>query len=367
MDLPFHQRIVTGVELESYTILTPEFRISRELAFPRKGVGEKGERFGRDWSIGTEYNSRPFQTIREGLFLLKAGLRKYSLKLYRRRTLSRKGRHLLLTGGWRDRYAGAHIHLSVAGRKLRRDEARRLAWHLHDHIPLLVAIGANSPVWADEITDLASSRIAQASRTYFRPIPRNRLTSRSMDEMLYSPGRRTKPPTVEIRVLDSNVPEFVLAAVCLVKAAALAWLSGKGAANRISHAAYVRSRQDAARRGMKARLCWNGEWISVPAYLDRFFWALRREVAAMDVPQEIWTTFKLLKKGFNGSAFLARAARLAHEEHPQTWQRRFAKRYVRAIDELLSGNTLPDFAARLGVELPDWHDTWLGRRRLNLG
>ena len=129
-----------GVELESYTIQLPEHRISRRLAFPRRGVGEKGERFGRDWSIGTEYNSRPFRTIREGMFLLKAGLRKYNHGHYRRKSRSRKGRRLLLVGGWRDRFAGAHIHLSIDGLKLSREVGRSLAWHLHDHIPLLVAM-----------------------------------------------------------------------------------------------------------------------------------------------------------------------------------------------------------------------------------
>ena len=47
----YHRRIVTGVEVESYTILMPEYDISRRLAFPRKGLGEAGERFVRDWSM----------------------------------------------------------------------------------------------------------------------------------------------------------------------------------------------------------------------------------------------------------------------------------------------------------------------------
>jgi Glutamate-cysteine ligase family 2(GCS2) len=361
-----HERVVLGVELESYTIQTPEYRISRELAFPRKGVGEKGERFGRDWSIGTEYNSPPFQTIRQGLFLLKAGLRKYSRKLYRRKSRSRKGRQLLLVGGWRDRFAGTHIHLSLDDGKLAREEARHLAWHLHDHIPLLVALGANSPVWADELTELSSNRIARASRIYFRPVRRAELTSRSMDEIVLSRGRKTKPPTLEIRVMDSNLPEFVMAAACVVKAVALAWRSGRKAANRIPHTAYLRARADAARLGMKSRLCWNGEWMTASRYLDRFVWTFRDELAQMDVPHEVWIALKLLKKGYNGSRIIAEAARLAYEEHPQTWQRRFAKRYVGALDHLLSGNSILDFVDRLHVQVPDLSGTWLGRHRLKL-
>ena len=355
-----------GMEIESYTIQTPEFRISRELAFPRPGVGEKGERFGRDWSIGTEYNSRPFSTIREGLFLLKAGLRKYSQKHYRSKSRSRKGTQLLLVGGWRDRYAGTHIHMSVAERKLTREDARHLAWHLHDHIPLLVAMGANSPIWADELTNTASNRVAGASRIYFQPIRRTRLTSKSTEEMLFSRGRKTKPPTLELRILDSNLPEYVMAVACVIKAAALGWLDGRKAANRIPHAAYLRSRADAAERGMKAKLCWNGEWISASRYLDRFIWVFREEMTGMDVPHDVWTTMRLIKKGYTGSRVIAEAARRAHAEHPQTWQRRFAKRYVAALDHLLSGNSILDFMQRLKVKPPEIGETWLGRRRLKL-
>jgi hypothetical protein len=366
MSTELAERVVLGIELESYTIQLPDYRIGREIAFPRKGLGEKGERFARDWSIGTEYNSRPFHTIREGLFLVRAGLRKYSVKLYRRKTRSRKGRQLLLVGGWRDRFAGAHIHLSIAGETLSRERARHLAWHLHDHIPLFIALGANSPVWADEITDLASVRIVKASDTYFRAVRRGELRSRWADEMLFSPGRQTKPPTLELRVLDANVPEFVLAVACLVKAAALGWLGRKGAINRLSHANYLRTRADAAERGMRARLYWNGDWVSVPRYLDRFVWAYRDEIASMDVPQELWAALKLLKKGYNGSRVLAAAARLAHAEHPQTWQRRFAKRYVIALDRLLSGNSIVDFVERMNVTSPALDGVWLGRQRLRL-
>jgi hypothetical protein len=362
----FHRRVVMGIELEAYTILVPEHRVSREMAFPRKGLSEKGERFGRDWSIGTEYNSRPFATIREGLFLVKAGLRKYSQHLYRSRARTRKRRQLLFVGGWRDRYAGAHIHLSIADRKLTKDEARRLAFHLHDLIPLLIAMGTNSPVWGDELTGVASNRILDASRIYFRPVRRGELSSRSMDEMLYSRGRKTKPPTIELRVLDSNIPEYVLAAAVIVKAAALRWLARKPAANRIPHADYLKSREHAARRGMAASLCWNGRWMPATRALDRCVWTLRDEIFAMDVPQEIWLALKLLKRGIGGSTLIERAARRCLDEHPQTWQKRFARRYVRAIDELLAGNSVLEFARRLDVELPDLDDTWLGRRRLKL-
>jgi len=354
------RRIVMGVELEAYTIQLPAFEVSRRMAFPRKGVGESGERFGRDDSIGTEYNSRPFVTLREGLFLLKAGLRKYNRALYRSRSPTRAGRRLLMVGGWRDRYAGAHVHLSVAGHRLTRQEARQLAYHLHDHLPLFIAMGANSPVWADELSDVASNRILRASRIYFHVTRRAHLTSRTMDEMLYSPGRLLKPPTLEVRVLDSNLPEYVLAAAACMKAVALAWLDRKPATNHVSHHDYLLGRENAARDGMAARLCWNGTWMPATRCLSRFLAAYRPEMRKLDLPEDLATALQWLRDGVDGAQLIAEAARRARRERGREngaagenhWQSRFARRYVAAIDEILSGHTLPDFARRLGLEHP---------------
>jgi gamma-glutamyl:cysteine ligase YbdK (ATP-grasp superfamily) len=183
---------------------------------------------------------------------------------------------------------------------------------------------------------------------------------------LCSPGRKTKPQTIELRVMDSNLPEFVMATVTLIKAASLAWLLDKRAGNKITHAAYLRSRREAAEKGMEAKLCWNGRWMRATDYLDRFVWTYRAELQRMDVPEELWVTLKLLKRGINGATLISEAARRAYDEHPQTWQRRFASRYATALDHLLAGNTLHDFASRLKVPLPETQRVWLGRERLNL-
>ena len=280
----FHQRVIIGVELEGYTISTPENTISRKLAFHRKGTAEKGENFRRDWSIGTEYNSRPFSSIREGLFLLKAGLRKYNQGLYRSKSPSRKGRQIFLVGGWKDRFAGAHAHVSIAGENLKLEKARILTRHLHDHLPLLIAMSASSPVWGGEITSFASNRVLKGSRTYFKPIRPQELNLKSIHEVTLNRGRRTKPPTLEIRVMDSNIPDFMMASCSIIKACILGVLRKKKIINKITHYQYLKSRTDAARRGMEAHLCWNGEWIPVSRYLDRFFWAYREEIKAMDIP-----------------------------------------------------------------------------------
>ncbi|WNM56961.1 glutamate-cysteine ligase family protein [Candidatus Nitrospira allomarina] len=363
---PFHQRIVIGVEIEAYSINVTDHKIGRRLSKPRPGLSESGERFTRDASIGSEYNSRPFTTIRESLFLLKAGLRKYLRGLYRSREDEQDYRVPLFVGGWTNRFAGTHLHISVANRKLTKQEATALSWHLHDQLPLLIATGANSPIWDKKVTGKASNRFLRGNATYFTPTKRGDLTSVDTRELVYSKGRKTKPPTLEIRVFDSNIPEFVVANLCLVKAVCLRWLRGEAAANRMSHADYLLARTEAATKGMKARLPWKREWMPAPDYLDQFLWEHREEFDAMDIPEEIYEVLRLLKRRYNGARLIHDAVALAIREHPQTWQRRFAKRYRSGLGHLLSGNTLQDFAAELEVPFPSTERVWLGRKRASI-
>ncbi|MDE2293749.1 MAG: hypothetical protein KGL53_16840, partial [Elusimicrobia bacterium] len=57
-------RILIGMEVEAYSIDIADFSIGRRLSRPRPGLSESGERFTRDASIGSEYNSRPFTSVR---------------------------------------------------------------------------------------------------------------------------------------------------------------------------------------------------------------------------------------------------------------------------------------------------------------
>jgi hypothetical protein len=86
----------------------------------------------------------------------------------------------------------------------------------------------------------------------------------------------------------------------------------------------------------------------------------------MDIPEEIWSAIKLVKRRINGSTLIGQAAKLTYEEHPRAWQRHFSERYVEGLNELLSGNTLFDFAEKLHFKLPDLDSVWLGRRNLEL-
>lgn len=364
----FHKRVVIGVEVEAYSIDTSDYRIGRRLSKPRPGLSESGEQFARDTSIGSEYNSRPYSTVREAFFLLKSGLRKYLRRLYRAEKL-KESRHLvpLLVGGWTDRLAGAHLHLSITGRTLRKSDAASLARHIHDHIPFLIAIGSNSPVWERRLTHWASNRIRRGSETYFRPTRRGDLRQGDDLEIRLNPGRKRKPPTLELRVLDSNIPEFLIAELCLVKAMALRWLRRRGACHRLRPAEYLRARDEAARKGMRARLPWGRDVLSIPQYLDRFVREHYPEFKAMDIPDEIDEVLRLLKRRVNGAEIIRAAAVDARRAHPQTWQKRFAKRYTAGLEALLSGNSLRDFARALKVPLPAVDSVWLGRKGDVLG
>jgi len=360
------KRVIIGVEIEAYSIAHDDYKIGRRTSRPRPGLSEKGERFTRDTSIGSEYNSRPFATTREALFLLKAGLRKYLRDHYRGETEKHERLIPLLVGGWTNRSAGTHMHVSIAGRELDEEDAASLAAHVHDQIPLLLAMGANSPIWDRRITTTASNRVVRGGEAYFAPLPRGEVSGKDLQEMRLAPGRKTKPPTLELRVLDSNLPEYVVASMVVVKAVALRWLRDREPVNPLEAEAYAEARLTAAKHGMRSKLPWRGEKHLARGVLDRFLWEHRAEIEEMDLPDETWEVFKLLKRGFDGARLIGDATRQARAEHPQTWQRRFAKRYSEGLAELLDGNSLRNFASALHVELPSTDEVWLGRRRASL-
>ncbi|MCC6809921.1 MAG: hypothetical protein IT381_21005 [Deltaproteobacteria bacterium] len=355
------KQVIIGAEIEAYSIALSDYTIGRRTSRPRPGVSERGERFTRDTSIGSEYNSKPFTTTREALFLLKSGLRKYLRDLYRGETDDDERLVPLLVGGWTNRSAGTHLHISLAEQALNDDDVRALAEHIHDQIPLLLAISANSPVWDRRMTRFQSNRVLKGGDSYFAPLERGDVSTRDLQELRFSPGRKLKPPTLELRFLDSNLPEFVVASMVIVKAIVLRWLSNKGPVNVLDGEEYLRAREQAATKGMRTKLPWKGEWKPARTVLDRFLWEHRDELLAMDVPKEVWDTFKLLKRGYNGSRMVTEAIHAAKREHAQTWQRRFAKRYSEGLELLLNGNTIFDFAEAVHVPLPAIDNVWLGR------
>lgn len=352
--------ISLGVELESYSIAIPDYRISRELKFPRRGSAEKGERFTRDFSIGSEYNSKVFFTIREAFFLLRNGLRKYIH--YRSFPKERNYHTLFPVGGWKDRFAGTHIHVALGKKKFDETDARLLARRLHAHIPFLIALTGNSPVWREKVKPLNSARLLFGSSKYCKITRKKSHFRNPYSEIMFNRGGKRKPPTLEIRIPDSGVPEYIIAAACIVKAVALRWLERRPAYNQLSHENYILAREEAVRRGPEAKLFWNRHKLGVPAYTDLFFRKYEGELNRLRIPSEIIDIFKYLKKEWNQSTVIRKAVQKSRWHHRPTWQRRFAKRYAVAIERLLDGNSYYDFAKTLGVRLPSIERTWLARR-----
>ncbi|MFH1854083.1 MAG: glutamate-cysteine ligase family protein [Candidatus Omnitrophota bacterium] len=355
--------ITMGMELESYSIFVPENRICRELHFPRRSIVEKGERFTRDWSIGTEYNSKVFTSIREASFLLKTGLRKYAK--FRKNGNSSHEYVIFPVGGWIDRFAGSHIHLSLAKKGIDYNEAKQISNYLYDHIPFLIALSANSPVWRAKITKYASNRLLHGSNKYCKVARRGMLYKNHYRELTFNPKSKKKLATLELRVCDSSLPEYMVAVLCVCLAVTFRWMKKKKPFNQSTHQNYLKARDQAVRFGTKARLVWSNHWISVPQYVDLFFRKYKEELSQMDIPEDVINIFKYLKKGYNQADILREASSKYQRKHAPTWQRRFAKRYAVAIEELLDGNSYKQFALRLGVKLPTIERTWLGRKEAN--
>ncbi len=352
--------VTMGVELETYSIAIPEYRICRDLRFPKRSSIERGEHFIRDWSIGSEYNSKVFTSIREALFLLKSGLRKYTAY---RKSKSAADRFVIFPiGGWSDRFAGTHIHLAVSGSELQYDEARKLSSCLHGHLPFLAILSANSPVWREKITPFSSNRLIRGSDKYCQVTKRGTLPKKPFREIMFNQGRKKKAPTLEIRVMDSSIPEYIVAALCVARAVAMSRLKRKPPFNRSTHENYLAAREYAINSGKRARLVWSNHWMNVPRYVDLFFRKYAEELREMDIPEEILDIFRYLKKGWNQARVIREAARKCRARHRPTWQRRFAKKYAAAIEELLNGNSFERFARRLGIRLPNISRTWLGRK-----
>lgn len=111
---------------------------------------------------------------------------------------------------------GMHVHVGVAGP----DEAIYVANWLREHVPLLIALGANSPLWRGQPTGLMSSRVP-----IFRAFPRvglpphfagwedfERRVQRMVDADLiddytylwYDVRPHPRLGTVEVRAMDSQ-------------------------------------------------------------------------------------------------------------------------------------------------------------------
>lgn len=352
-----------GVEVETYTIRMRDHHIGRHVMRPAMGALENEESYHHDRSIGSEYGSRPFYSIREAFFGVKLGLRKFIASYQLENKRSNGDYTLFFTGTWKERFAGTHFHIGLGEEGIAYDDALRLSRHVHDHIPLLIALLANSPVYKADISNFDSNRFFNAEKKFFWPLKLGELDQEYQEEMTFNQDRHKKIPTLEIRPCDANLPEFAVAGHVIIKALTMAWLARKPVSNICRHELYLKSRENAAKHGPKATLYWNDRPLRADAYLDRFFREYHAQLSKMDIPSELFEVFRLFKLGWNGAGILRRACNRHYRRHPRTWQRYFAEEYAPAVIALLNGETLEGFIRALGLRPPKTRNLSLGGKR----
>lgn len=358
-----HHEISLGMEVETYTINLEDYRIGRYLMFPRKGVVERDESYHRDRSIGIEYASRPYRTIREALFGVKVGLRKSTVNFKLERDRRPRPYALFFAGTWRDRFAASHFHVGLGPGGIEFDDAQELTRHLHGHLPFLIALLANSPVSKERITNIDSNRFLYADERFFFPLAPGDLDVEMREEITYNLSRKKRTPTLELRPCDANLPEYMAAGLVVVKAVTMAWLAGWPVANENNYHHHLLGRTSAGRRGFRARLYWNERPLLARDYIDRFFKTYHPFLSRMDIPAEVVDVFKLFKQGWNGAKILRHACRRHYRAHPRVWPRYFAENYAEAINALLNGENLYTFSSILGVRPPRDASVRLGSKK----
>lgn len=315
---------------------------------PREKSSEAGERFTIDKSIGSEYVTKPFENIVEALYAIDRGLGKYADPSNNHNALP------LPIGGWNDRFAGTHFHIGFKEKGLGKEEALNLANYIHDHIPFIIAISANSPVWRKRITEYSSNRMLRVGGEYCIPVVKGRLNQNHYREMNFNPENKHKPPTLEIRVCDSNIPPYICAVMTILRILTSAWRNGEKACNSLTHEVYLQSRVEAARRGVKAKLYWNGKPVTVGEYLRLLTLSYDDEASVLDLPRDVVEVFSLLEEEWNNAEAIRHAAIESRRRLGKGWGKDMAVKLASAMETLLNGGSLKNYHRALGLEvLPD--------------
>ncbi|MBO3840659.1 MAG: hypothetical protein JTT17_07605 [Candidatus Brockarchaeota archaeon] len=336
--------ITIGVEIEFYTILTEDKRISRNILLPRERTSEEGGKFTVDKSIGPEYITKPFENITEAFCTIVKDLSKYAEPSNNLHAIP------LPIGGWNNRFAGAHFHVGFKERGLEKREALTLANYIHDHIPFIIAVSANSPIWQRKITEYHSNRILRGGEKYCRPIVKGMLNQNHYKEMNFNPENKHKPPTLEIRVCDSNIPPYVCTVITILRILASAWRNGIRAYNNLTHETYLQGRFNAAQRGVKAVLYWNGKPVTISEYLRLFTLSYGDEASVLDIPSSVLEAFSLLEKGWNHAEAIRHVAIDSKKKFGRGWEKDIAVKLTSAMKILLNGGSLKNYYNALGLE-----------------
>lgn len=337
--------ITIGVEIECYTILSREGKISRRIIIPDVKPSKAGERFTIDKSIGTEYVSRPFGSVREALQAISSGFKKYVDSPIVDNAFP------LPVGGWNDRFAGTHFHLGFKDKGLSREEAGSLASYIHDHIPFIIAVSANSPIWRRRITPYSSNRLLRGGGKYCIPVTKGSLNQNHYRELNFNPENKHKPSTLELRVCDSNIPPYVCTVMTILRILASAWRNGREPCNNLTHETYLETRAEAARRGAAAKLYWKGNHVTVGEYLTLLLDNYSEEAGMLDIPKDVVEVFNLLEKNWNNAEALRRAVIKLRGKYGVDWERSMAFKLASSLKTLLNGGSLREYHKALGLRI----------------
>ena len=135
----------------------------------------------------------------------------------------------------------------------------------------------NSPIIEEAMTEFASNRLIKNGNFMFTPLIRSVLKEIIMktshvNEINYSKANgEKKPPTLEVRVADSNIPEYICAGLFILNVAIMGAIRGKKLWKYYDHLSYMEDRLNVAKRGINASIHWNKAKLRLPKYIDAFF------------------------------------------------------------------------------------------------
>ncbi|MHA1786513.1 MAG: hypothetical protein ACTSVY_09420 [Candidatus Helarchaeota archaeon] len=362
--------ITMGFEIEAYSISylidengeKRDFEVGYDVFYPQENVFEKGEQYTDDVTIGPEFNSPVFFSIKNCLFMLKNSLRKYNI--FQEKDEDNRERRIALFGTWLENPAALHVHIGYGLDGIELADAAYLAKHVVHHLPFLIALTTSSPIFQKETTGIANNRLNTSQfckaldlKEIDDGIPIEHFTEINYNNYLIE--EREKPPTLEIRVCDTNIPEYAVAALTVIYAIIMRAKKGKKGENRNkkplmsnSFKNHLIARENAIRQGSKAILMWNDKKTTINKYVDKFFYFYREELDEMGVSSTITDVFKYLKKGWNMGEIIRRAVEISKQK-TEDWEQDFCKKYINALEHSLDGADLSAFAEFLGIQLPD--------------
>ncbi|MBD3186578.1 hypothetical protein GF325_07115 [Candidatus Bathyarchaeota archaeon] len=356
-----------GMEVESFTIDTERLEILAQAPFyPDNKVGvELDENFTNDVTIGSEFNSPVFTSINKAAFRMKSSLRKYSMNMAEARN-----RQIALLGSFTDELdtAGVHYHLGFKDTVEIDDIVLyKVAVAIHQQVPFLIAILANSSLLRGADTSFSSNRLIHNGPAMFRAISREKIgamkTTKPFHELYYSPPKGKKPHTLEIRVCDSNLPEYIIAGFFIIKTVTIGAIAGKKAWEQYNHQQYIQDRLNVARNGMNATIHWNGQGLNVPQYIDKFFKDYKRVIELLQFEKDVLAPFKLAKKGWAMADIIREAYRNIKKKYLKGQKKYILKEFilhlVEAQENNLDGDGLKQFITDMGIHVSPYQDVKL--------